>query len=116
MTEEIENRKKYIRLDYRLCWLTLKQAEEAKELGIEDPIADTIEELCDERVVTSYYANLHLTRHEIVPKSSWDTVAVLISDNLAKGITDCNYYGAIWTDKGLLYVAKLNEKGKLELI
>ena len=25
-------------------------------------------------------------------------------------------YGAIWTDKGLIYVAKMNEKGELELI
>ena len=25
-------------------------------------------------------------------------------------------YGAIWTDKGLIYVAKLNEKGEWELI
>ena len=24
-------------------------------------------------------------------------------------------YGAIWTDKGLIYVAKMNEKGELEL-
>ena len=25
-------------------------------------------------------------------------------------------YGAIWTDKGLIYVAKMNEKGELELL
>ena len=25
-------------------------------------------------------------------------------------------FGAIWTDKGLIYVAKLNEKGELDLI
>ena len=25
-------------------------------------------------------------------------------------------YAAIWTDKGLIYVAKMNEKGELELI
>lgn len=25
-------------------------------------------------------------------------------------------YGAIWTDKGLIYVAKMNDKGELELI
>ena len=25
-------------------------------------------------------------------------------------------YGAIWTDKGLIYVAKMNDKGDLELI
>ena len=25
-------------------------------------------------------------------------------------------YGSIWTDKGLIYVAKMNDKGELELI
>ena len=25
-------------------------------------------------------------------------------------------YGAIWTDKGLIYVAKMNEEGELELL
>ena len=25
-------------------------------------------------------------------------------------------YGAIWTNKGLIYVAKMNEKGELELL
>ena len=27
-----------------------------------------------------------------------------------------NFYGAIWTNKGLVYVAKLNNKGELELL
>lgn len=27
-----------------------------------------------------------------------------------------DFYGAIWTDKGLIYVARLNEQGELELI
>ena len=25
-------------------------------------------------------------------------------------------YGAIWTDKGLIYVARMNEEGKFELL
>ena len=29
---------------------------------------------------------------------------------------DYKVYGAIWTDKGLIYIAKMNEKGELELI
>ena len=32
----------------------------------------------------------------------------------AKGWTEI--YGAIWTDKGLIYVAKMNDKGELELL
>lgn len=38
-------------------------------------------------------------------------------------VSDRNYnleafsvYGAIWTDKGLIYVAKMNEKGEFELL
>lgn len=27
-----------------------------------------------------------------------------------------NIYGAIWTDKGLIYVAKMNDKGELKLL
>ena len=36
----------------------------------------------------------------------------------AKLWSSCKYniYGAIWTDKGLIYVAKMNDKGDLELI
>ena len=29
---------------------------------------------------------------------------------------DAIIYGAIWTSKGLIYVAKMNEKGELELL
>lgn len=29
---------------------------------------------------------------------------------------DYEIYGAIWTDKGLIYVAKMNEKGEFELL
>ena len=31
-------------------------------------------------------------------------------------LTKDKIYGAIWTDKGLIYVAKLNEKGNWELL
>ena len=30
--------------------------------------------------------------------------------------TQKEVYGAIWTDKGLIYVAKMNEKRELELL
>ena len=59
--------------------------------------ADTIEELCDEFI--GVVGNMHrqLTGTNI---RSWnDTV-----------------YGAIWTEWGLKYIAKMNSKGKLELL
>ena len=60
--------------------------------------ADTIEELCDEFI--GVVGNMHrqLTGTNI---RSWN---------------DCSIYGAIWTDKGLTYVARMNDKGELELL
>ena len=63
-------------------------------------IADTIEELCDEFV----YVASEKDRPVICYKP---TAFHKLSDNL---------YGAIWTDKGLIYVAKMNDKGELELL
>ena len=62
--------------------------------------ADTIEELCDEFVVIR------------------DNEHLLVSYNDMKDWFDSSRerYGAIWTDKGLIYVAKMNEKGELELL
>ena len=58
--------------------------------------ADTIEELCDEFVCEHYIsAN---------------------TNDLRKLKPNGLIYGAIWTDKGLIYVAKMNEKGELELL
>ena len=58
--------------------------------------ADTIEELCDEFVY----------RKIVCPK--------------IKCFEGCEnkqeIYGAIWTDKGLIYVAKMNSEGVLELL
>ncbi len=72
--------------------------------------ADTIEKLCDEFVMideeNEHYIKQDNDIHHI--RRKWAI------GNWAIG----NYkvYGAIWTDKGLIYVAKLNEKGELELI
>ena len=72
--------------------------------------ADTIKELCDEFVVKSneegnnfvkIYSQLCLMKKDIFYR---------------KYKEHYNFYGAIWTDKGLIYVAKANEKGELELL
>ena len=60
--------------------------------------ADTIEELCDEFVVEDNY-----------------DFAIFNNLKLARQ-TKGTCYGAIWTNKGLIYVAKMNDKGELELI
>ena len=62
-------------------------------------VADTIGDLCDAFVWKDEV--LFGTYKEI--KAHW----FLVREEIR---------GAIWTDKGLIYVAKMNEKGELELI
>ena len=67
-----------------------------------DKQADTIEELCDEFV---YIKGNRKTIHKpyaVSPKDDYE-----YEDKI---------YCAIWTDKGLIYVAKMNDKGELELL
>ena len=58
--------------------------------------ADNIEDLLDEFVCNTKLVNL------------WELEITDLRGNII--------YGAIWTDKGLIYVAELNEKGNWELI
>lgn len=74
-------------------------------------VADTIEELCDyvfyvNSIGTHYYLNLQeLSKSEIK----------LIENYFKNGnYKECKF--CIETDKGLIYVAKMNEKGELELL
>ena len=70
--------------------------------------ADTIEELCDEFVV-SYEDGARIVYQDL----EWAKVKAKASLEVGhKSII----YGAIWTDKGLIYVAKMNDKGELELL
>lgn len=62
--------------------------------------ADTIEELCDE------FIGINDNEHQFLR-----AIPYKCSNYWNNGV-----YGAIWTDKGLIYVAKLNNKGELELI
>ena len=64
--------------------------------------ADTIEELCDELVV--------------VNNTCFNTPQLLGTEIDKDYYKHEVVYGAIWTDKGLIYVAKMNDKGELELI
>ena len=68
--------------------------------------ADTIEELCDEFVIVCEDSSLNTTFKK------------LKEARIAGSYFECNheYYGAIWTNKGLIYVAKMNDKGELELL
>ena len=72
--------------------------------------ADNIKELCDDFVVCHSEVNDGLPF--ICPKRDG------LLENMFKLWIYYKIfpYGAIWTDKGLIYVAKLNEKGNWELI
>ena len=66
--------------------------------------ADTIEELCD--------------RFVVIDKETKEVMNIVSFLAYAKLWSSCKYniYGAIWTSKGLIYVAKMNDKGDLLLI
>ena len=75
-------------------------------------MADTIEELCDEFVYE--FENL---KHERCWKGKdtgrwfdYDCDVALTEEQIS------TIKGAIWTDKGLIYVAKMDSEGKLVLI
>lgn len=64
--------------------------------------ADTIEELCDAFV-------------DAYNDGSRD-IALLSDIYFFESYKSHIVYGAIWNDKGLIYVAKMNDKGELELL
>lgn len=70
--------------------------------------ADTIEELCDELIFDNVYHS-RMTPSAMHTKENQEVIKNYLKQNIT-----C--YGAIWTDKGLIYVAKMNDKGDLELL
>jgi len=63
--------------------------------------ADSIEDLCDEFVVVYKNSRNHINYMEF----EWAL------DKAERSETEYELYGAIWTEKGLIYVAKLNKNG-----
>lgn len=71
------------------------------------PRSDTIEELCEGFCLlgndgTKLVYNI----------SDW----LDLKENILSNKAWIEIYGAIWTPKGLIYVAKMNDKGELELL
>jgi hypothetical protein len=99
-----KNGKKYIIEKYDGCILeeeVLNQAE-------------TIEELCDECISVLENGNGSHIWHE---SEFVEEKTPYLFDNARMFKEDDEIiYGAIWTDEGLIYVAKMNEKGELELL
>ena len=74
--------------------------------------ADTIKELCDEFVAIYKDENKSARVLETFGDYRQLDEKQLIY-NLKNG---WNIYGTIWTDKGLIYVAKMNNNGEFELL
>ena len=70
--------------------------------------ANTIEELCDEFVVV-YENGARIVYADL----EWATVKAKASSKTGIKLI---IYGAIWTEWGLKYIAKINSKGELELL
>lgn len=74
---------------------------------------DTIDELLDCLVFTFVFTEKSIyngQEHKHIMYKPF----VIEEDNIFRTTVDIK--GATWTDKGLIYVAKMNEKGELELI
>ena len=69
--------------------------------------ADTIEELCDCKVIVD-------NRFSPIPMLFTMPLSDII-DTVGPNGYDA-IYGAIFTDRGIIYVAKMNDKGDLELL
>ena len=57
-------------------------------------------------------------RFVVIDKETKEVMNIVSFLEYAKLWSSCKYniYGAIWTSKGLIYVAKMDDKGKLVLI
>ena len=79
--------------------------------------ADTIEELCDEFVLinSKIWVLGGYNQFESKKDAEWDYKNAVRLWKISK-VPNKALYGAIWTDRGLIYVAKMNDKGELELL
>ena len=95
-----------------------------EHIGNKDIIkrADTIEELCDEFVDASELKTTN-TGGWLYDEFDSDNKCLVYYENDERKTIPLNEFddlskicGAIWTDKGLIYVAKMNDEGELELL
>ena len=75
--------------------------------------SDDIEELCDECVI---YAEDCKPCKYFLSQGHKEDILANPNIDLREYLKTRSIYGAIWTDKGLIYVAKMNERGEFELL
>lgn len=76
--------------------------------------SEKLEELCDEFVGFEEGCIPFVWRFDTIDK--YRERDLFIKEILENKGTEEIIYGAIWTEKGLIYVAKMNEKGELCLL
>ena len=111
---------RYIRTEdgiYEIQWFESddcfreKKNHEVVSFELEDRQADSVDELCDEFIV------VHENGTHVIQKRCGHGLKDM-DKNYPEYLKRNNqvFYGAIWTDKGLIYIAKMNENGELELL
>lgn len=114
---EVEGRKFYDALK-RKHYITTKGLAIKEDDIIKQ--SENLEELCDEFVL--HYGDTMQTSIPIPwatyerRDDNWQKHKEKLISELKKAERKATVYGAIWTNKGLIYVAKMNEKGELVLI
>lgn len=82
--------------------------------------SDSIEELCDEFVMYWLPLEEMSINESWIPYAQYERLGIWqkMRDTIIKEVikTKSVLYGAIWTEKGLIYIAKMNKNGELELI
>lgn len=73
--------------------------------------SDNLEELFDGFVYHCHWTLDHREEHKV-----YKTLKDLYANNYIVKSKYFIIYGAIWTDRGLIYVAKINMKGNWELL
>ena len=98
------------RLPFRLSVSVAKELEEKDKTGNE-LYQGTTELLFD--LAKNKLKNL---KEFVGDKEHHDEYANYLYENNPNFVFEGTIKGAIWTDKGLIYVAKMNDKGELELL
>ena len=101
---------------YKVGWDVEKPTFEADIISQ----SENLEELCDEFVL--HYGDTMQTSIPIPwatyerRDDNWQKHKEKLISELKKAERKATVYGAIWTERGLIYVAKIDNEGKLVLI
>ena len=112
LKKQLDEREHSCMKDYKNIGVFIKLKRGADIISNIQPIllfavekqADTIEELCDYFVAVDENDNEHFIDR------GFNFLKSCVNNDKDR------VYGAIWTDKGLIYIAKMNDKGELELL